>query len=68
MLSESRIGIVELFLIYFRHDKKTVENKDKKSLFNGRYISESDTAIHGSGRKNKIGQIGHHKKEGQKRV
>lgn len=40
MLSKSRIGIVELFLIIFRHDKKTVENKDKKSLFNGRHISE----------------------------
>ena len=40
MLNKSRIGIVELFLNYFRHDKKTVENKDKKSLFNGRHISE----------------------------
>ncbi len=40
MLSESKIGIVELFLIIFRHDKKTVENKDKKSLCNGWYISE----------------------------
>lgn len=40
MLSESRIGILELLLIIFIHDKKTVENKDKKSLFNGRHISE----------------------------